>query len=68
MELLAVPAPLHGLHHQVFGGHEGQVLPESAIHHRLVDPKARCYVLAQPQDGVGAEDSLRRRQIPRHGF
>ena len=59
MELLAVAAPLHGLHHQVFGGHEGQVLPESAIHHRLVDPKARCYVLAQPQDGVGAEESLR---------
>ena len=64
MELLAVAAPLHRLHHQVLRGHEGQVLPQRPVHHRLVDAQPCRHVLAQPQHRVGAQKALRHGDAP----
>ena len=37
MQFLAVAAPLHRLHHDVFRGQEGQIFPDGPVHDLLVD-------------------------------
>ena len=61
VELLPVAAPLHGLHHQIFGGDEGEILVDRALNDLFVDADALRHVLHQAQDGVGAEEALGQR-------
>ena len=58
MDLLAVATPLDGLHHQVLGGDEGQVLIYRAGDDLFIDADAVGDVLHQPQDGVAAQKAL----------
>ena len=60
VQRLPVSAPLDGLHHEVFRGQEGQGIPvRRAAHDLLVDMEPGGDVLAQAQDGVGAQKALR---------
>ena len=59
MQFLAVAAPLHRLHHDVFRGQEGQIFPDGPVHDLLVDVQPVGHVLAQPQHRIGAEEALR---------
>ena len=59
VQLLAVAAPLHRLHHDVFRGQEGQIFPDGPVHDLLVDVQPVGHVLAQPQHRVGTEEALR---------
>ena len=53
VELLTVAALLHGLHHDVLAGHEGQLGHQAAAHDLRVDHEAVGDVEHDVQDGVG---------------
>jgi len=58
VELLTVAALLHGLHHDVLAGHEGQLGHQAAAHDLRVDHDAVGDVEHDVQDGVGGEEAL----------
>ena len=59
VQRLAVTAPLHGLHHEVFSGDKGEVLPHGAVHDLFVDVQAVGDVPGKAQNGIGAQEPLR---------
>ena len=68
MGLLPVGAALDGVHHQVFGGQEGQVFHQGPPDDLLVDPQAAGHVAGQAQHRVGAEEALRQGDPPVGGI
>ena len=64
MQLLPVAAPLDTLHHQVFGGHKGQIFPDGTVYDLLVDVETVGDVLGQSQHGIGTQEALRQGNPP----
>ena len=64
MQILAVPAPLHGLHEQHFGGHERQFLGQARLDHPGVDHQARGHVPVEHQNGIHRQEPLADGQPP----
>ena len=59
MQLLTVSAAFDGLHQQIFRGDEGEVFPNGLADDRLIYNKSVGHILAETQDRIGAEESLR---------
>ena len=68
MQLLTVAAVLDALHHQIFRGNEGQILPHGLLYDLFVHVQAVGDVLCQPENGVGAEEALRHGDAPVGGI
>ena len=62
MELLAVAAPLHRIHHDVLAGHEGQLLQNVALNDLGMDHQTGGHVQVDVQDGVHSQEGLWHRQ------
>ena len=58
VELLAVAAPLHSVHHDVLGGHKGQLPEHMLMDHLGVHHQAVSHVVVQVQNAVHCQERL----------
>ena len=58
MKVLTVATPAHRLHQNVFGGHEGQLLPQMLFDHPGIDGQPARHIAVQCQQAIGAQKAL----------
>ena len=56
MQLLPVAAQLDGVHHNIFGSHEGQFLAQMLLDDLGIDHQPVHHVDVQVQDGVHSQE------------